>query len=214
VKDKRVPLHLISNPRGIISADFIFALILCVGLCVVLFSLNFTLSMAEVAQYIAFSAARAHASGHIDQDKQKVMGTNKYQELINNPVLKPLFNSPNGGWFKLVGFEIKGGGASDGGFFDDYPKSETRVPQVGVRFKFIPTLLSRKIPFLGSTSEDGTENSFSANVTGLLIREPSMKECKDQVSARYKNILDLDERYKQLGAASQDKYFPLEDNGC
>ena len=199
-----------------ISADFIFALVLCVGLCIVLFSLNFTLSMAEVAQYIAYSAARAHAASHIDQDKQKQMGENKFKELIDNPVLKPLFNNPSGGWFKLVGLEIKGGGPNGGSFGDEYPKNENRVPQVGIRFKFIPKLLDRKMPILGSTSEDGNGESFSANVTGFMIREPNMKECQKQVEERYNLILALDPegRYKQLGEAKKDRYFPLEDNGC
>lgn len=203
------------NSRGMISAEFIFALVLCVGLCIVLFSLNFTLSMAEVAQYIAFSSARAHAAGHVDQDKQEQLAKDKFNELINNPVLKPLFNKADGGWFKLTDFEVRGAGPSGRDFSSDYPITEDRVPQVGVRFNFVPKLLNLKIAFLGSTSEDPSGNSFSAKVTGFLIREPTQKECWElQVKERYKAIMNLDARFKVLGASGINKYTPLEDNGC
>lgn len=201
------------NSRGMISAEFIFALVLCVGLCIVLFSLNFTLSMAEVAQYIAFSSARAHAAGHVDQDKQEQLAREKFNELINNPVLKPLFNKGDGGWFKLADLEVAGGGISGRDFGNDYPSQAQRVPQVGVRFKFYPKILNLKVAFLGSTSED--DEGFSANITGLLIREPTQKECFDlQVRTRYEAILNLDPRFKVLGDQGKNKYVPMEDNGC
>lgn len=196
-----------------ISAEFIFALVLCVGLCIVLFSLNFTLSMAEVAQYIAFSSARAHAAGHVDQTKQEQLAKDKFNQLINNPVLKPLFNNPDGGWFKLADLEVAGGGPSGQSFNSDYPSEDDRVPQVGVRFGFYPKLLNLKIGFLGSTSEDG--EGFSAKLTGLLIREPTQQECWElQVKGRYEAILNLDPRYKLLGDTGKSKYIPMEDNGC
>jgi hypothetical protein len=201
------------NSRGMISAEFIFALVLCVGLCIVLFSLNFTLSMAEVAQYIAFSSARAHAAGHVDQDKQEQLAKDKFNELLNNPVLKPLFNNADGGWFKLADLEVTGGGVPGQSFNSDYPNQDDRVPQVGVRFNFFPKLLNLKIGFLGSTSEDG--EGFSAKITGFLIREPTQKECWElQVKGRYETILNLDPRYKILGDSGKAKYVPMEDNGC
>ncbi|WP_347357847.1 hypothetical protein [Bdellovibrio sp.] len=200
------------NERGMISAEFIFAIVISVGLCIVFFALNFTLSMAEVAQYIAFSASRAHAAAHVDQTKQEQMGKEKYLALINNPVLKPLFNKPDGGWFQLSPqLEIRGGGTGNN-FADEYKGEEGRVPQVGVRFDFKPKLLSLKVAFLGSTSED--DSGFSAKVTGFLIREPSRQECwEGQIKKRYSALLDLDPRYKELGNNTGD-YIPMEDNGC
>lgn len=203
----------VRNSRGMLSAEFIFALVLCVGLCIVLFSLNFTLSMAEVAQYIAFSSARAHAAGHLDQDKQQQLAKDKFNELLNNPILKPLFNNSDGGWFKLADLEVAGGGASGMSFNSDYPNEENRVPQVGVRFNFYPKILNLKIGFLGSTSEDG--EGFSAKITGFLIREPTQKECWElQIKSRYEAVLNLDSRYKVLGDTRKNKYAPMEDNGC
>lgn len=211
---KQGPSHL-SNNHGMISTEFIFSIILCVGLCVVLFSLTFTFSMAEVAQYIAFSTARAHAAAHVDQEKQEELARNKFNELTNSRVLKPLFNNPDGGWFKLGALNIRGGGASRN-FGDIYPTNvdpsgTQRTPQVGVRFSFQPKILNFKVPFLGSTAED-EDQGYSAQISGLLIREPTQKECNEQIKARYDSILDLDPRYKQYSNAN--KYMPLEDNGC
>lgn len=205
----------LQNSRGFLTAEFIFSLVLCAGMCIVLFSLNFTMSMAEVAQYIAFSTARAHAAGHVDQDKQEQLAKDKYKELLNNAALKPLFNNPDGGWFKFSAEpEIRGGGQRNS--FDEYGTNTTpdRVPQVGVRFDFQPRLLNLKIPFLGSTAED-PDAGFSAKISGLLIREPTSKECFDlQVKRRYEAILSLDDRYKKLGSSGVNKYVPMEDNGC
>ncbi len=205
----------LQNSRGMITAEFIFALVLSAGLCIVLFALNFTLSMAEVAQYVAFSSARAHAAGHVDQDKQEQLAKEKYKALLNTPALKNLFNNGSEGWFILSAeLDVRGGGAT-GRSFSEYPNQVAdRVPQVGVRFDFQPRILNLKLPFLGSTSED-PDSGFSTKITGLLIREPTQKECWDlQVRQRYKAILDLESRYRILGASGENKYAPMEDNGC
>ena len=205
----------LQNSRGMITAEFIFALVLSAGLCIVLFALNFTLSMAEVAQYVAFSSARAHAAGHIDQDKQEQLAKEKYRALLNTPALKNLFNNGAEGWFILSAEpDVRGGGAT-GRSFNEYPTQVAdRVPQVGVRFDFQPRILNLKLPFLGSTSED-PDAGFSTKITGLLIREPTQFECWNlQVRQRYKAILDLESRYRILGASGENKYAPMEDNGC
>jgi hypothetical protein len=211
-------LKQIQNSRGILTAEFMFSIVLCAGLCIVLFSLNFTLSMAEVAQYVAFSAARAHSAGHVDQDKQEQMAKDKYQELITHSVLKPIFGAGGAKWFQVPEApDIRGGGVSQKSFDDVYPafdEESQRIPQVGVRFAFSPKLLNIKIAFLGSTSED-PDAGFTTNISALLIREPSQKECWElQVKKRYSAILKLDSRYKELGSQGENKYIPMEDNGC
>ena len=210
-------LKPIQNSRGIMTAEFIFSITLCAGLCVLLFALNFSLSMAEVAQYIAFSAARAHAAGHVDQEKQEQLAKDKFAELTNHKVLKTFFTPAGANWFKLSALDVRGGGVSQKSFDDFYPaysNGDQRIPQVGVRFSFSPALLNIKIAFLGSTAED-PDQGFSANISGLLIREPTQKECWElQVKRRYSAILDLDQRFKELGSSGANKYVPMEDNGC
>lgn len=204
----------IKNSRGMITAEFIFAMVLAAGLCIVLFGVTFTLSMAEVAQYIAFSASRAHSASHIDQNKQREMGLAKFNELINTPALKPLLNNADGGWFQVQSPpEIRGGG-QEGSFNNEYSIGgiPNRAVHTGVRFKFTTKLLNMRIAFLGSTTEDG--EPLGANITGFLIREPSAAECTASVQKRYTQILELDQRFKVLGRAGANKYIPMEDSGC
>jgi hypothetical protein len=206
---------ILGNSRGMISAEFIFALTLCAGICIVFFALTFTLAISEVAQYIAFSVSRAHSAAHIDADKQNQMGQDKFVEILNRPVFKDLFDSKNGtSWFSLDKPIIKGG--KDGANFgSDYPISLTEyaAPMTGVKILFKPKILNLKVAFLGSTSEN-PEEGFSANVTSLIFREPTQNECLDQIKIRNKHILDLSSRYSTLGMKTSDKYVPLEDNGC
>lgn len=213
----RAPKKIIVNNRGMISADFIFSLTLCVWLCIVFFGLSFTLAMSEVAQYISFSTARAFSAGHLDTDKQNTMGFDKFKELVNRPVLKELFANSNGSsWFTLDQPIIKNGFNGEN-FNSDYPGVEVpqwRVPLIGVKTVFKPNLLNLKIPFLGSTTEN-QDQGFSAKVTSFLIREPSAKECLDQMKVRNDEILKLSSRYNILGGkVSPTSYVALEDNGC
>jgi len=215
MKQKLAGKSILNNSSGMITAEFIFSMTLVAGLCMVLFALNFTLSMAEVAQYIAFSAARAHAAGHITPENQVQLAQKKYAELKGNPVLAPIFGAGGTGWFRLSEqLEVRSAGAS-GATFSDYPSaSEDRVPQVGVRFEFTPRILNMKVAFLGSTTEDGP--APSAKITGLLIREPTQQECweLEMKEVRRDAILNLDSRFQELGAAKISEYVPMEDNGC
>lgn len=213
---------MIENSRGMISADFIFSLTLCIGVSIVLFSLCFTFSMAEVGQYITFSTARAQAAAHIDPGQQTIMGTNKFKELLANPVLKGLFAKGDGSWF-LLGTSKPGvaptadirGGFDGADFSADYNSDHPdEFPMTGVRVDFVPRLLNLKIPFLGSTSSD-PQTGFSAKLTTLMIREPSSQECMDQVRQRNDAILNISgATYKLMQPASGVTYIPMEDNGC
>lgn len=199
----------IKNNRGMLTAEFLFAFVLCAGMCAVLFALNFTLSMAEVAQYMAFSSSRAYAAAHLDEAKQADLARIKYKELLTNKALTPIFNKGEASWFVLSTpeqLEISSTG------FQDYPSHSNRVSAVGVRLKFEPKVLNMRIAFLGSTAED-PDKGFSAYVTSFLTREPTHKECWEQMKPRYENII----KQGNLGKFAQAKvneYVPLEDNGC
>ncbi|WP_413559312.1 hypothetical protein [Bdellovibrio sp. HCB209] len=207
------PHMIINNSHGMLTVDFIFSLILCAGLCTVLFAVTFTLSMAEIGQYITFSASRAYVAGHIDPDKQMEMGRNKFANLMANSTLAPLFSTKDSAWFKLSNLELKGGGQSGDDFSSDYTYAEDRVPQTGARLTFSARVLNLRLPFLGSTTEDNEPPS--AKLTALLIREPTQQECWDlQVKKRYDAIINLDSRFAVLADRYRNKYVPMEDNGC
>lgn len=196
------------NQGGFIATEFIFALIISAGVSIVFFAMNFTMSMVEISQYIAFSTARAFAAGDLSISDQESNGRTKFNSLINNPALKPLLNKPDGGWFKLTDLELRGG--IDTNFDGEY--GDNSIPQTGVRFNFTPKLLNLRIALLGRTSLDGED--YGAKITGLLMREPTWNECfNGYVTTRYEHILNLDQRFKELGN-KPNEYVPLEDNGC
>lgn len=206
--------NALRNSKGFLSADFLFSIVIASCLCAVFFSLSFTLSMVEIGQYIAFSVSRAHSAGHKTQDDQEKAAKDKFNSLQKNKVLAPLFSN---GWFEIGNLDIRGGGAAGKDFSDRYPKPSdgTRgVPQTGIRLNFEAKLLDLKIPLLGPTDPEG--NGFSAFLTGLMIREPTSKECRDQIKdQRYRALLQLDKRFDAIaGSGSQKDYVPMEDNGC
>lgn len=216
---RRKPFSGLRNQRGFLIADYLFSFIAGIGLFMIIFALTMTLTVTEIAQYIAFSTARALASSHVDRLKQEAMGKNKFNELKKNQVLNFIFSS---GWFDLKLESMRTGGGDNqtvnATFSDDYNDKKDgvlRVPAIGVRLQFETFILSQKNPILGKSSDD--ETPFQAKITGMLIREPSQEECKKQLlyQTRYRTLLRLDEtRYSHLGAVPESSYIPLEDNGC
>ena len=204
-KQKR-PFSQRKKQGGFIAAEFIFALIIAAGISIVFFAINFTLSMAEVAQYIAFSTARSYAAADINIGAQETNARDKFSSLMDNPTIKGIFRDD--GWFKITNLELRGTDSSN--FDGDYTKSHT--PQTGVRFNFTPRLLNLRIALIGKTSIDGED--YGAKITGLLIREPTWEECfYGQVRIRYEQIIKIDSRFQDLAKDTKD-YVALEDNGC
>jgi len=208
------PAAMLKNSKGFLSTDFLFSIVIASCLCAVFFSFSFTLSMVEVGQYIAFSVSRAYSAAHKTQDDQEKAAKAKFTSLQKNKVLAPLFSN---GWFEIGNLDIRGGGDGDKDFSDRYPKEDSQVrgvPQTGIRLDFEARILDIKVPLLGPT--DPGQQGFKAFLTGLMIREPTAKECRDQIkNQRYKAILDLDSRFSKIaGPGSQRDYVPMEDNGC
>lgn len=206
--------RILVNEKGFLAADFLFSIVIASGLCVVFFCVTFTLSMVEVGQYIAYSVTRAHMAGHKTQDDQEKAAKTKFNSLQKNKVLNPLFSN---GWFEITNLDVRGAGTTGKDFSERYPgegEPSRGVPQVGVRLNFEAKMLDIKVPLLGSTDPEG--NGFKTFLTGLMIREPTVEECQNQIkNDRYKAILGLDPRFEQIaGSASESEYVPMEDNGC
>ena len=77
---------MIKSNAGFITLDFVFAIIIAFGMTAILFSMTYTLSAVEIAQYLTFSSSRAHAAAHATPDKQIEMGQKKFNELLTQPV--------------------------------------------------------------------------------------------------------------------------------
>jgi hypothetical protein len=199
-----------TNQSGLVTLDFIFALVISFGMAAILFAMTFTLTVVEVTQYITFSAARAQAAANLDPATQEEAARKKYDQLVKNPVLASLYNS---GWFEVSNrstLEVKGGG-NLGSFSSDYPSTDERKVFMGVRTKFTANVLDLKLPLIGKTADD--EGGFVSRIAGILIREPSQIECQEFMKSRLENINRLDiSRYGSF--SSKKNFFPMEDNGC
>jgi len=205
-----------SSQKGFITLDFIFAVLISFSMCAVLFAMTMTLTVAEIAQYITYSAARAQAGAHKNPSEQELAARNKYEKLVNSPVFAPLFKN---GWFSLSEksqLEVRGGEtqtASQGSFKAEYPSTggSDRFMWTGVRTKFTALILSMKLPMLGRTTED--DGGLSTRVMTVMIREPSQSECQTFMQDRYAKIMSLDTRFQNYGT-HKTSYLPMEDNGC
>lgn len=210
------------SEAGFLTVDFLFAMTMAAVLVIMMFAFTTTLTILEIAQYIGYSTARAHMAGHKNQQRQEQLATQKFesfQDPTRYPALAPLLTN---GWFEidLKSLEIRGGGKNsvDGSFNEQYGYEENAMPQLGIRFRLQASLLKMNLPLMGQVTED---SDFGTYVTGLLIREPTVDECRSQLkkSARFDTMLNQDSRFKSLygGAVvgvKQGTYFEMEDTGC
>lgn len=200
------------NQRGIITADFMFAMVLILGLSGIMFAISLSLTVASVTQYITFAAARSYMAGNIDEARQEQMAQEKYQELAGNKVFKPLFS---GSWFQINSKPDVGDISKIvPGFKDSYQWNEFW----GVGTTFTAKILDFRIPFFGATDPngDGSGKNFKSYMGSYLGREVTVDECQKWVAQRWNYIRKLS---VQGGASystdsSADNYYPITDNGC
>lgn len=211
----------IKNNRGMMTADFIFSLVLAAGISIVLFAMTFTLSMVEVAQYFAFASARTMSGADVSPDQQRQSALSKYDSLIKNRTFSSLFSKSEGSWFQLGDLQV---GIEKDAFRDNYGEGDTNYDPrrsffSGVKFDFTPKLLSLRIAFLGSTTAGGDASQLRTTINAIMLREPTFKECMDEfVNKRYDMIVQMgsskeSNRYLSYQRYAND-YVPLEDNGC
>ncbi len=200
---------------GFATVDFLFAIIIAFSLVVIVFSLTFTLSVVEVAQYVVFSAARAQSAGNLDPEAQEKAARAKYEKLVNHPVLRTVFR---GRFFDISDskkLEVKSGLNINGNFDQDYPASGyvNRPVFQGVRTELLAKILELKIPFFGTITND--DDGFRTKVVAIILREPSMKECTDFMKQRMEELWRADGgRAAEFRSSGKRPVVAWEDNGC
>lgn len=205
----------IVNENGFLTIDFIFAILVSIALSMLFFVLAFTLSAAEVAQYIAYSVGRTYSAGHINIAEQESLARKKMTQLMSTPGMGKLFQQD---WFKLSFDSIAFRSGHHGEIYGEYESEAdgTRLIATGTRLVFQTNLFNMKLGFLGSTNPSG--DAFTSKVTGFMLRNPTQDECQKfmSVETRHRAIIELDERYKMYDKSpgSNSKYLPMEDNGC
>lgn len=198
------------NQRGLITVDFVFAIVLILGFSALSFVLSFTLSVASVVQYITFATARNYTVAHITNGDQEERAAAKYKELINHPVFKPLFTN---GWYQVDAEPTIGDHTRVIPGFEAAAQDSNKFWGTGT--SFIAKVLDFRIPFFGATNPDGdgTGSAFKTYMGSYLGREPSTKECLDLVAVRWTAIRALPGANYSAGS-SANGYFPQADDGC
>ena len=199
------------NERGILTLDFIFALIVGMSFTMIFFALTLTLSLVEVAQYISFSVARTALAAHEDRSAEQAQALAKYAELRARPIFATIFT--NHSWFKLSTTPDFGDPAN--GFNLEYNVDPNEDNSIfwGVRIRIEAKILDISIPMLGS-SKTKPETGI-ANVQTFLGREVSTQECRDQFNRlRWGAIISLNPLYSTVPGPAAAAASLITDNGC
>ena len=199
------------NEKGFVTSEFLVAIIIAFGLTMLTFSLTFTLSIVEVAQYAVYSASRAHAAANYNIEAQKKAAQRKWDQLITSPALRPLFSN---GWYEISTssqLEIRSGNGQN--FEREYAGADSRKNLQGVRATLKANILEMKLPLVGNVTPE--DDSFSTRLNAILIREVSQVECMEFMAARQEALWNFDgqnrfSKFKKNG----NQAVPWEDNGC
>ncbi|MBX3020614.1 MAG: hypothetical protein KF799_02965 [Bdellovibrionales bacterium] len=203
---------MMQNQRGLITVDFLFSLVLIMGMTGLLFVLTFSMSIAAVTQYVTFAAARNFVPSHVDQAAQLARAQAKYDELLNNPVLRPLYT---GGWF-TVDAQVTVGDLTQA--VPAFGQDNAVNKFWGAGTNFTARILDFRIPFFGSTvpDGDGSGSGFKSYLSSSLGREPTSAECIEFTASRWTAIRNLQVSggaAYSTGTGTQG-YFPMTDDGC
>ncbi len=201
------PVRVVKNQRGILTLDFIFAMMLGMSFTMVFFALTLTLSLVEVTQYISFSVARAALGAQETRSLQVQLGNRKYNELRERPIFRAIFGR---GWFRLPVQPDYGDPVA--GFNTEYnvDPNDDNSTFYGARIRIEARILDITIPLLGS-SKTNPETGF-ANVQTFLGREVTTEECRESFNrARWTAIQNLHSSY---AGARNPLPVLITDNGC
>ncbi len=200
-----------SEQSGIATVDFIFSMVMMVGMGILLFSLSYTLVAIEVSQYVAFATARSHSAAHLTIAENRSMAERKFKTLTAgaDETLASFFNN---GWFelKLNPTDLRSGGATGTDFGKEYSMTDgDKMVMHGVRLQLSAKIMNKKLPLIGSTSED--DEAYQANITSFLIREASQQECRQWFVDRKNALRNI---FDRVQGQDMNGYFEVEDNGC
>lgn len=188
------------NSNGGITLDFIFALVLVLSMTLLLGVFSFSLAIIESTQYIAYSASRAYFPAHINEETQKRMADEKFEELTKSSGFKS--------FLKPDLFKISVDRIGDTG--DIYQRATTKDILDGVRLKIILEILDIQLPGLGTTQGQ----PYETFVTSLLGRESTSEECQNFIQQRFNALLNVPGSTYSSSSIQPEQYFAFEDNGC
>lgn len=193
------------SQKGILTIDFIFSFAMVMGLFQIFYVLTYTLMVAHLTQYITFASARLYYAGHIDENSQRNLAENKFNQLTQSSSVANFFRGP----FAISNFEARE--------FTEYATPDTfRQKYIGVKVRFQSNVLDFNVPFLGRTNTELEGNAFQANMASYLYREPTAEECFSFLEERANAILNLEDKYSRASSNgfTPDQVGVFADNGC
>lgn len=189
------------NQKGFLALDFVFGLSLAGGALLIALAMCLTLTVIEVAQYVAFSTSRAFYAAHASPEAQANQAFGKFTELTSKPVMKSLFR---GNWFSLSFM-----GADDyTPTYNDVTAIKSHNPLQGTEVQVDAKILGFNIPFFGRTTSTG--EGLQTAVNSYLGREPSNRECREFNKKRWEKL----KAAADASAISSQIYYVIADNGC
>ncbi len=208
------------NEKGSITIDFLFALVLVAGLSTVLFSLSITLTVSSIVQYMTFAAARNLNAADADSATQGQQAREKFSNLAQSRVLAPLFV---GTWFELQNPDFYGQPGNLQSFRPEFNYQGQDVGQadefIGFAVTFYARVLDFKIPFFGSTTDEGngSGDGFKTEIGSFIGKEPSAQQCENFNQARWRAIrrLNVGNGNADYSTNTQETgYIAIGDDGC
>lgn len=190
------------NQNGMITIDFIFALMFSIGFMFIFFAVSVTLSLVEVAQYVTYTTARAYAGAHETRGMQEELAKKRFAEVMRLSAVKTFLGND---WMKLDEPQL-------GDFSGDYDEEASKDNEiyVGARLGFNARLLHLQVPFLGSTAEESGVGRGTLNA--YLMREVSTTECREQFNRqRYQQLKTVEGLYSSAPGGEEKL---ITDNGC
>lgn len=221
--------NILASEAGFLTAEFLFSFTLVIGSGIVIFAFTFALASVEIAQYITWSAARAYASGNVDAASARSDALLKYNNLTAGfPAITG--NGVDTPWFGMTldtidDLSSKINEAEKENI--DINSKQARHPWYGVRAKIDLKLFKNlQIPFLGKVTND--PSTFEINVSSVLLRNPSVDECKKFFDYDNKFAQGIKKMKVDSGSGSstfeavvtdpadakREGYVMSEDNGC
>ncbi len=198
--------NILKNSDGILTVDYLFAIVLAMGFMVILFSLSMTLTMVDVVQYMTFSSARVYSVANVNEAKSIENAKEKFSQLYTDPRVRSMFDKTK--WFVLSEPEY-------GDLTNIYqPTNPSRNTFYGVSVGMNAKMLDIKIPFYGSTSTKNDGQGFSTNIHTFLGREPSTEECQIFSGKRLEWLIN-ERGYNHPDLRNNlQNYKNITDNGC
>ena len=203
----RAPLK---NNKGFLAMDFIFGLVLVVGLLVVVMSFALTLSTVEVAQYIVFASARNVSVAHSDPAAAQTAANQKFDNLASLDEFTYINNRD------VFQFQRSFTGPIPEELYNSQHPAEPNM-NWGVVADLTPLILDFTLPYFGASTENpGNNNALNTRITSFLGRSPSQVECRmfNQNANRFEQGIRALPGENFSNAPTNTAYYAMEDNGC